>query len=794
MVSGERVETGGIGQSVLRKEDRRLVVGKGQYASDQFPDNFAHAAFLRSPHAHARIRFIDVAAARAMPGVAGVFTGADLVADGVGPIPHNPGWEALPDVTLRFAPGHTVFTTEHMAMPLEIVRFVGESVAMVVAETQAQARDAAEAIVVDWEPLPAVVRAADALAAGAPAVWLERPDNISLNAEVGDKAATEAAFAQAAHVTRLETWIQRIAGSPMEPRVGIGDFDAASGVYTIWAGSGGGMVRERQTLAGMLGVPLEKCRALCRDMGGNFGTRNTFACEYGLLPWGAKRIGRPIKWVADRTECLLSDYQGRDLTVVAELAMDKQGRFLAVRGVNDSNIGAYTAHFTPLRKGLGIMSGVYNIPAAHFVGRAVFTNTVPTTPYRSAGRPEAIYVIERLVDLAAREHGFDPVELRRRNLIPPEAFPFTNAVGITYDNGEYERVMDATLERADWRGFGARRAEARQRGKLRGIGVANYIEGAGGAPRERAEVTIEPSGRVELVLGTMNSGQGHETSFAQLLNDWLGVPFETVDFVAHDTDRVKVGGGSHSGRSMRIASLAVGEAADAVIEKGKAISAHLLEAATADIEFAKGAFSVKGSDLRVNIFEVARAAATRSDLPEDLRGKLDGVGDHTVSVGAFPSGTHICEVEIDPDTGATRLVSWTGIDDVGLAVNPMILHGQTHGAIAQGAGQALLENAYYDPGSGQMLSATFMDYAMPRAGDMPSYDCDLAEVPATSHRYGIRPGGEGGTTPALGAVVNAVCDALAEIGVRHVEMPTTSQAVWRAIQAARAASASTTVA
>jgi carbon-monoxide dehydrogenase large subunit len=786
-MAGGNVATGGIGQPVLRKEDLRLVVGKGQYASDQFPEGAAHAAFLRAPHAHARILKIDVASAKAAPGVIAVFTGADLLGGGMNPIPHNPNWDGMPDVTLHFAPGYEVFLTRHMPMPAEIVRYVGEPVAAVIAETQTQARDAAEKIVIEWEVLPAVARAMDALKTGAPAIWSERANNISLEAEVGDKAKTDAAFARAAHVTRLETWIKRISGNPMEPRVAIGDFDATSGVYTIWAGSGGGMIKERQQLAGVLGVPLEKCRAMCKDMGGNFGTRNTFFPEYGVLPWAAKRVGRPIKWVAERTECLLSDYQGRDLHVDAEIALDKDGKFLAVRGVNTSNIGAYTAHYTPLRKGLGIMSGVYDIPTVHFRGRAVFTNTIPTTPYRSAGRPEAIYVIERLVDMAAREHGFDPAELRRRNFIAPEAMPFTNAVGITYDNGEYERVMDMALKLAKWSGFAERRARSKAKGLLRGIGIANYIEGAGGSPRERAEVTVGANGRVELVLGTMNSGQGHETSFAQLLDEWLGVPFESIDYVAHDTNRVSAGGGSHSGRSMRIASLAIGEASDAVIAKGKAIASYMLEVAPTDIEFRRGDFSVKGSDLCVNIFEVAKAAATRTDLPEDLRGKLDGVGDHVVKVGAFPSGTHICEVEIDPQTGFTRLVDWFGVDDVGLAINPMILHGQTHGAIAQGVGQAAMENVFYDPANGQMLSASFMDYAMPRAGDLPSYDCELVEVPATSHKFGIRPGGEGGTTPALGAYINAVCDALAEVGVRHVEMPATAQTVWKAIRDARSA-------
>ena len=785
-MSGANVETGGIGDSVLRKEDLRFVRGLGQYGSDQFPANVTHAAFLRSPHAHARIRSIDVKAAKVAPGVLGVWTGADLVAAGCKPIPHGPNWEGAPDVKLNLRA--EVFLTEHEAMPSQIVHFVGEPVVMVVAETQTQARDAAEMIEVDYDALPALVNAVDAIKPGALRVWEKCATNISLDAEVGDKAATDAAFTRARHVVKLHTWIQRVTGSPMEPRMALGEYDPASDIFSVHAGTGSGVVRERAQLAGTLNHPYEKTRAWCGDMGGNFGTRNTFFPEYALAPWAAKQVGRPVKWVGERQESFLTDYQGRDLDVNVELALDADGNFLGVRGVNLSNIGAYACHFTPLRKGLGIMQGVYKIPHVHFRGCAVLTNTVPTTPYRSAGRPEAIYVIERLIDLAADELGFDPVELRRRNFIRPESMPYTNAVGITYDNGEYERGMDAALQLADWKGFAARRAQARKRGKYRGLGVANYIEGAGGAPRERAEVTIQPEGRTELVLGTMNSGQGHETSFAQLLNSWLGVPFETVDYVAHDTTRVSAGGGSHSGRSMRIASIAMGEASDQIIDKGKDIAAHLLETGRGDIEFTKGSFSVKGTDRKVGIFEVAKAAATRADLPENLRGKLDGIGDHTVKVGAFPSGTHICEVEVDPDTGEVKIVAWYGVDDVGLAVNPMILHGQTHGAVAQGAGQALCEHTQFDA-NGQMLSATFMDYAMPRADDMPSYTTELLEIPATSHRYGIRPGGEGGTTPSLGAVVNAVVDALAELGVKHVEMPVTSGRVWKAIQAARARNA-----
>lgn len=783
-MSSAQTLTSGIGQPVPRKEDMRLLTGRGNFAADRIPDNAAHAIFVRSPHAHARIRSINDRAAREMPGVLAVLNGADLLADGIKPIPHDPQWEGWPDVTLTLRPGSSVYLTPHMPMPAGIVRFVGEPVAVVIALSVETAIEAAAIVEVDYEPLPAVARAVDAVVPGATLVWPGCADNTPLDAEVGNRDATDAAFAQAAHTVRLETWVQRVTGSPMEPRTAIGDFDAATGCYSLQAGSGGGMVKEQRILAGLLGVSTDKCRCYCGDMGGNFGTRNTFYPEYGVLPWAARRLGRPVRWVGDRTECFLSDYQGRDLHVEAELALAADGTFLAVRGSSISNIGAYTAHFTPLRKGLAIMSGVYRIAAVHVRGRAVMTNTPPTTPYRSAGRPEAIYVIERLIDLAADQHGFDPVELRRRNLIAPSAFPYTNAVGITYDNGAYEKCMDAALRLSDWSGFHARRAAARQRGVYRGIGLANYIEGAGGAPRERAEITVFPSGQVELVLGTMNSGQGHETSFAQLIEEWLGLAFGSVSVVAHDTARVSVGGGSHSGRSMRIASLAIGEACDRIIETSKRIAAHMLDTSPDRIEFARGVFRASGSGREVGILEIAKAATTLNSLPEHLRATLVGIGDVDIREGAYPTGTHVCEVEVDGDTGAVKIVRWSGVDDVGRAVNPLILHGQTHGAVAQGAGQALMECCHYHPQTAQLLSASFMDYAMPRADTLPSIDCELIEVPASSHRYGIRPGGEGGTTPALGAVINAIVDALSELGVRHVEMPATPERVWRAIAAA----------
>ncbi|MDB5409055.1 MAG: Carbon monoxide dehydrogenase [Rhodospirillales bacterium] len=774
----------GIGQSVRRKEDFRLLTGSGQYVTDLFLPSMAFAALVRSPHAHARIVSIDKSAAEEAPGVIAVFTGEEFLADGHQALNHGASLVGGADVVVRF--NLETFVKAQPILPVDKVRYVGEPVVIVIAETQNAAKDGAELVEVDYEMLPAIAMATDALEPGAPLVWEENGSNLVVDVEVGDKAATEAAFARAAHRVRLQTWIQRVTGTPMEPRNAVAEYDSAANLYTLHAGTGSGVVREKADLSSALDVPPEQVRTLCGDMGGNFGTRNSFFPEYALLPWAARRIGRPIKWLGDRTESFLSDYQGRDLQVDAELALDADGNFLAVRGTNLSNVGGHTLSYVPLRKGLGIMSGMYRIPAVHFRGIAALTNTPPTTPYRSAGRPEAIYIIERLVDLACDEHGFDPVALRRRNMIPPEAMPYTNGVGITYDSGEYEKAMDAALALADWDNFPSRREESRSRGKLRGIGIGNYIEGAGGFPRERAEVTVDPKGRVELVLGTMNSGQGHETSFAQLLNTWLGVPFESVDYVAHDTARVSAGGGSHSGRSMRLASLVIGTATDEIIEKGKKIAGFVLEASPMDIEFHAGFFEIKGTDRRLGIFEVAQAAATRDDLPEELRGKLDGIGDQTVPVGAYPSGTHICEVEIDPDTGLVKIVAWSGIDDVGLAINPMILHGQTHGAAAQGIGQALLEACHYDRESGQLMSASFMDYAVPRADFLPSFNCKLVEVPATSHRYGIRPGGEGGTTPALGAVTNAVVDALSGLGVRHIEMPATPERVWRAIQAAKA--------
>lgn len=771
----------GIGQPVRRKEDFRLLTGQGRFVDDVKLPGLAHAVLVRSPHAHARILAVDTAAALAAPGVLAVLTGADCRADGLAPLPHAAGLMGPPDITVR-QPAGPMVTTRHDPLPIDRVRFVGEPVVLVVADTIHRAKDAAESVAVSYEPLPAVALAADAIAAGAPCLWDAASDNVCIEIEAGDEAATAAAFARAAHVVRLETRIQRVTGVPMEPRTVIGEYDAASGCYTLHSGSGRGVSKLRIDVAQVLRVEPDQVRVLCGDMGGNFGTRNFFYPEYALLPWAARRVGRPVKWTCERGEDFQSDYQGRDLAVEAELALDADGKFLAVRSRNLSNLGAQAASFVSLQKGLGLLSGVYDVPAAYARGRGAVTNTAATTPYRSAGRPEVIFVIERLVDLAADRLGIDPAELRRRNLVAGTAQPYRNPLGITYDSGDYAQAMQTALALGDWAGFAARRAEARRRGRLRGIGVSNYVEITSGAPRERAEITVGAAGRVELVMGTMSSGQGHETSFAQLVAEWLGVPLDSIDYVAHDTARVSAGGGSHSGRSMKLAVPVIGQATDEIIAKGRRIAGFLMETSEADIEFESGRFRVAGTDRQIGIFEVARAAATRADLSPELQGPLAAVSDQTLPIASFPYGTQVCEVEVDPDTGQVEIVGYAAVDDVGRAINPLILHGQTHGGIAQGVGQALLEDCHYDPATGQLLAASFMDYAMPRADTFPPLVTALSEVPSPSNRLGVRSGGEGGTTPALAAVINAIVDALSEHGVRHIEMPATPERVWRAIQ------------
>jgi carbon-monoxide dehydrogenase large subunit len=769
----------GFGKPVLRKDDAHLLVGAGCYSDDVNLPGQAYACFVRSPHARARIRRVDTAGALATPGVIAVLTGEDAAADGVRPLTHSP-MPGNPHEELVKS-HHVSFVAPHPPMPADHVRFAGEVVAMVVAETSAAARDGAERVGVDWTPLPAVTASIAAAEPDAPILYEDTTSNVCVDCEVGDAAAVDRAFSRAAHVVRLDTWVQRVTGVTMEPRAAVGVWDPASRRYTVHAGAGG-LGRTQTGVAGALGVPESAVRVVARDVGGNFGTRNSCYPEFALVAWAARRLGRPVKWTGERRDAFLADYHGRDLAVHAELALDADGTFLAFRGVNTSNIGAHAVSFHPLNKGMAITATVYRVPAVAIHGRAVVTNTSPTTPYRSAGRPEIMFVMERLIDLAARRHGFDRLELRRRNLVPASAMPYRNAVGTLYDSGDYLAAQDRALVLADWAGFEARRAEARRRGRHRGIGVANYIELNTGFPRERAHITVRPEGSIDVVLGTLSSGQGHATSFAQLIVEWLGAELSEVRLVTGDTDLTVVGGGAHSARALRLAAVVMAKASDQIVEKGIRIAAWLLEAAEADIEFSAGRFGVKGTDRSVNLFAAA-AAALRPDAPSDCRGPLDGISDETMPAPSFPYGSAVCEVEVDPETGVVDVVRYTTVDDCGRAVNPMILHGQTHGGIAQGVGQALWESC--DAETGQLLSSTLMDYALPRADMLPAFTTEISEVPSTSHPLGLRGGGEGGTTPALGAVLNAVVDALAELGVEHIELPATSERVWRAIQDAQ---------
>jgi len=787
----EGVNGTGIGQPVRRREDLRLVRGGGRYTADENLPGQVYAVMVRSPHAHARIRGVAKEHALAAPGVLAVLTGADCLADGLKPIPHKP-WSPHPaESKLRNTGDAPPFEAPHHILPADKARFVGEAVAMVVADTLAAAKDGAERVEIDYEVLPAVVETQAAARQDAPRIHDEPGvsagsdprSNVCFDGELGDAAATEAAFARAAHVTRFETWVQRVTGVPMEPRGALAAFDPASGRITLYAGNGGA-VRLKNDLAAILDMAPENIRVLMADIGGNFGTRGMIYPEFAAVAWAARKLGRPVKWIIERHESFLSDYQARDLVVEAELALDAKGRFLAMRGSNLGNLGAHTTNFAMVQKGVQMMSSIYRMPAAHFRARATLSNTAPTRPYRSAGRPEVIFVIERLIDLAAREHGFDRLAIRRRNLVTEKEMPYRNPFGVEYDNGDYIGALDTALKLADWSGFKERRRAARRRGRCRGIGVGTYVDISTGVPREKAELTVLPDGAVELVIGVVSQGQGHETSFAQLVTEWLGVPIESVRVIAGDTDRVTVGGGAHSGRGMRLGSIVIKKSSDRLIEKGLRIAEHLLETAAADIEFSRGRFAVKGTNHAVGLVEVARAALERADLPEDLRGPLGAACDETVAEASYPYGAHVCEVEVDPQTGTVALINYAAADDVGRAVNPLIIHGQIHGGIAQGVGQALLEHAHYDPETGQLLAGSFMDYAMPRASDLPFYATALSEVPSSTHPLGIRPAGEGGTVPALAVAINAVVDALSEFGVRHIEMPATPQRVWQAIQAA----------
>jgi aerobic carbon-monoxide dehydrogenase large subunit len=779
-----------VGAPLRRKEDARLTTGQGRFSDDFALPGQAYAAMVRSPHAHARIVGMETSAARAMPGVLGVFTGADCRADRLGPIPHDPLPKTKFDMKLTGPGGAEVFIGPHVPLPHDKARHVGEAIAMVVAETRAQALDAAEAVVVTYEELPFCLHAEDAMRAGAPAVWDEVKDNILVDTPFGDAEATGRAFAAADHVVTMDVHIGRVTGVPLEPRSALGHYDVATGRSTLYAGSGGA-VRQKREIATVLGIAPETLRVLSHDVGGNFGTRNRVFVEFPLVLWAARKLGRPVKYTATRSEAFLSDYQGRDLVTKVELALRRDGRFLAMRAVNISNVGARCVSLSPLSKGAGLIPGSYDIPAATLRAVAVFTNTMPTQAYRSSGRPEVTYAIERLIDKAAAELGFDRIALRRQNLVRPDAMPYRNAVGMLYDSGRYEENMDTALRLADWDGFAARRREAARRGRLLGRGMANYVESSIGAPREQARIAVQPEGHVDVVIGTQPSGQGHETSFAQVVADLLWVPADKVRIILGDTDVVQVGGGSHSGRSMRHAATVFSKGAIELIAKAKRIAAAVLDTDADRVDFQDGRFASRDTNRSFDMLELAQEAS-RHALPNDLKDGLKVVADNEMHEPVFPNGCAACEIEIDPETGALEITRYASVDDVGRCINPLIVHGQTHGAIAQGIGQALWEQCYVDPQSGQPLIGSLMDYGMPRSDRLPSFQTEIAEVLSPTNPLGIKAGGEGGTTAAPAVIVSAIVDALSPYGVREIPMPATPQAIWQAIRDARAATDTTT--
>jgi carbon-monoxide dehydrogenase large subunit len=771
----------GIGQPVSRFEDPRLLRGRGHYQDDRNLPGQAHAVFLRSPHAHARIGAIDISAATAAPGVLAVFTGEDVARDGLG------------TMTMRLArkrpDGAPMFARPHSGLARERVRHVGDPVAMVVAESLAQAKDAAELVAIQYEPLPAVTDTAAAVAPGAPSVWDECLDNVSNLFEAGDKTAADAAFAGAAHIVRRRYPISRVYAHYMEPRGAIGAYDPGEDRYTLWADCQYPHRVRNALAANIFKMPESKVRVISGDVGGGFGTKGWQYVEHRLVLWAAKRLGRPVKWNCERSEGILADEHARDNLTDAELALDADGRFLGLRVRTLAGHGAYLSserNLLPTFANVHTLSGVYAIPAAHVAVRGVYGNKNPVAPYRGAGRPESIYVIERLIDDAARELGLDPAELRRRNLIPAAAMPYKNAFGVTYDCGAFAELLDQALRAAAYDDFPARREAAARRGRLRGVGIGFAIERAASPGLEFAEIRFNPGGSTILFMGTKNQGQGHETTFKQILNERLGLEPAEVQFIDGDTDRVAFGIGSTGSRSTVIGGTALWLAADKIVAKGKRVAAHLLEAAAADLDFADGNFTVVGTDRAVSLKEVARAAFQPGRLPPELEGGLYETGTFRPAADTFPNGCHICEVEIDPDTGAVEIAGYTVVDDVGTVINPATLEGQIHGGVAQGLGQVLMEEVAYDPESGQLLTGSFMDYCLPRADNFAAIEVLSRPVPTRLNPLGAKGAGEAGTVGALPAVMNAVLDALAPLGVTDLDMPATSEKVWRAIRAAKA--------
>jgi aerobic carbon-monoxide dehydrogenase large subunit len=780
------VEKFAIGQSVRRLEDPHLVQGLGRYSDDVRLPRQAFAAVVRSTHAHARIRGIDASAALKSPGVLAALTGADLAADGLGDLPT--------DGSRKRRDGTPAFTTPRPALIRERVRHVGDPLAMVVAETPEQAADGAARVVVEYEPLPAVAGAAAASSPGAPTVWDEAPDNIAFVWEAGSRDAVARAFEQAAHVTRLDFVVTRVAAAPLEPRAAVGEFDRRSGRYTLYTGIQAPHGLRTLLAERIFRVPQSAVRVVTNDVGGSFGMRSGIYPELVLVLWAAKRLGRPVKWTSDRREGFVSDEHGRDNVSSAELALDANGKFLALRVALMVDIGAYLTPRSagPATNNVGGVAGVYTTPAIHLTSTGVYTNTTPTGPYRGAGRPEATYAIERVIDVAARELRMDPVELRRRNLIPPSAMPFKTGLVFTYDCGDFGKVMELALASADHAGFEQRRAEARRRGKLLGLGIANPIEVAGGpytgVNPDTAEMRVNPDGSVSLFAGSTSMGQGNETAFAQIVSDRLGLPPERIQVFWGDSDALGAGRGNGGSGAISVGGSAVLRATEKVIERGRRIAAHLMEAAPEDVKLLDGRFTVAGTDRGVTFASVARAAYAPRQLPAGLEPGFSETAAFVPPSVTFPNGCHVCEVEIDEQTGEARVIRYSVVDDVGRMINPMLVKGQIHGGIVQGLGQGLFEQLVYDSGTAQLVTGSFMDYTMPRADDLPLFTVDSHEVVTKVNPLGAKGVGEAGTVGALPALMNAVNDALAPLGVRHLDMPVTPERVWRAISSVRDAS------
>jgi carbon-monoxide dehydrogenase large subunit len=768
----------GVGQPVRRAEDTALVRGEGLYADDVALAGQAYGAFVRSAYAHGDIRGVDASAALAMDGVLGVFTGRNLDASfpgHFGSLLNLPNRDGTPP---RKAP--------HKAFAVDRVRFVGDPIALVVASSAAAARDAAEAVLVDIESLPVVVTAEDAVHPSAPTLYETAPGNVVFDYHFGDSEQVDAAFARAAHVTKLKLSISRIVVNPMEPRSGLAVYDASLGRYTLHVESQG-VLGMRNHLAGMMGVKPDRLRVLTNNVGGSFGMKALTFPEYVALLYAAEKLGVPVKWTDARSESFVSDHHGRDMVFDAELALDADGHFLATRFTGLGNIGGYVTPFALIMPTIQIVKnsiGMYRTPLIELGAKCVLTNTVPIGAYRGAGRPEANYFMERLIEAAAREMGIDPVALRERNMIGREQLPWTTPAATVYDSGDFVGLFASAREAADWKGFEARKAESARAGKLRGRGVGCFLEMTASPSDEMGGIHFEADGTVTMVTGTLDFGQGHWTSFAQVLHRQLGVPFDRIRLVQGDSDRVKAGSFSGGSKSLIASGTAILRAGEIVIDRGKAIAAHLLEAAADDIEFAAGRFVIGGTDRAIGLLEIVERLREGVDLPPDTPRTLDVDLVAKADGPAYPNGCHIAEVEIDPETGTVQVARYVAVGDFGVQVNPLIVEGQIHGGIVQGIGQALLEEARYDE-SGQLTSGSFMDYAMPRADDVPSFTLVDRGVPATTNLLGAKGCGEAGCAGSLPSIINAVIDALAPYGVEHIDMPATPQKIWRLIHGAR---------